>query len=307
MRRLALLVLLCGSLQSLAQQGSYQCLRKLGTVSGLTTWRYENGPTDGGTLQGRVPDYLERGGFAERWGSFLNSRFNAQPGLTAEENMLVPVVRYVLGAHRPWKDVFVGRLTVSGPYGFPVVSEDPSLPPHGLFGIAAWQQRYVGNASDGAMLQASYRILRATAGLDLTPSPQNASGDASHQGRQRAECRTCHFDSPYALDHVAALLPWRKGGTPLRTEVVAQRPTPQVLFGGKTFQSLDEVLAYITDSDAFYFWSCRLAFEFTLGRPEVGCEAPLFDRCVDTLKATQDIRQAMSVIMQEPAYCSELW
>lgn len=303
MRCVWLLALL--STQAFAQAGSFQCYRRVGTTLGIEYW-YEAGKADAGTAQDRVPEFMQRG-FTEPWAAFINTRFNAQPGLTAEDDIMVAAVRFVLANNRPWREVFIGRFGVKGPYGFPVVIDAPEAPPHGFFGLGAWQTRYQGNASDGAMLQASYRILKATLGFELVPSPKNATGDASHTGRQRDECRGCHFDSPYALDKVAAILPWHREGVASKAKVVPQVPVPQVLFGGRTVSSLDELLRIAVESDAFLFWSCQLAFEFAVGRHEFACEAPIFDRCVDTLRATQDIRQAVASIMQDPSYCAELW
>jgi hypothetical protein len=105
---------------------------------------------------------------------------------------------------------------------------------------------------------------------------------------------------------VAAVLPWRRNGIGSRATIVPQTPTPQQLFG-RTVSSLDELLAIAVESDAFSFWSCRLAFEFAVGRPETSCEAPVFDACVDALKQTGDIRDGLAAIMQDPSYCAELW
>jgi hypothetical protein len=107
---------------------------------------------------------------------------------------------------------------------------------------------------------------------------------------------------------VAAVLPWRRNGIGSRATIVPQTPTPQQLFG-RTVSSPDELLAIAVESDAFYihFRSCRLAFEFAVGRPETGCEAPVFDACVDALKQTGDIRDGLAAIMQDPSYCAELW
>ncbi len=301
---LALVVLAARSAS--AQPTSIECARRVGTVLNLTYWGSEAARADAGTMQDRVPSFMQRGEFVARWGAFVSSRVNAQPGETAEDDVMLAAIRFVFENNRPWKDVFVGRFGMKGPSGYPVVVDAPDQPPYGFFGLAPWLKRYAGNASDGHLLQASNRILLATIGFKLTPSPQNAIGDNGRTGRERAECRSCHYDSPYALDHVAALLPWARTLANGQVKVVPQTPTPQVLFNGQTFNSFDELLQTLVGSDAFLFWSCRLAFEFSVGRPESGCEADLFDRCVDTLRETQDIRAAIASIMQHPSYCSEL-
>lgn len=306
MRLLSLLTFLAAT-SALAQETSYQCMRRVGTVLGVDYWWSKASQADAGTAVQRVPEFLESAGFGNRWAAFLNSRFNAQPGLTAEDDVMTAVVRYVLDNHKPWRDVYVGRFVMSGPGGYPKISEDPTKPPHGFFGLSAWQRRYAGNDTEGLPLQAAYRIMRATIGLELVPSPQNASGDATVTGRARPECRSCHFTSPYALDHVAGLLPWYRKGIGSRLTLEPRAPTPAPLFDGRQVQSLDELLALAVDSDAFSFWTCRLAFEFAVGRPETGCEAPVFDACVDALRRTGDVRAGLAAIMQDPSYCADLW
>ncbi|MFZ5438465.1 MAG: hypothetical protein ACOZQL_00585 [Myxococcota bacterium] len=305
MRFILLTLLVAGP--ALAQEASFQCMRRVGTVLNVEYWWSKANQADAGTPIERVPEFLESPGFSDRWAAFLNSRFNAQPGLTGEDDVMTFVVRYVLDHHKPWRDVYVGRFAVSGPSGYPKITEDPTRPPYGFFGLRPWLVRYAGNDTEGRMLQAAYRILRATIGLELVPSPQNAAGDSTLTGRARPECRSCHFDSPYALDHVAGLLPWYRKGIGSRMTLEAQAPTPAPLFDGRQVHSLEELLAIAVDSDAFHFWSCRLAFEFAVGRPETGCEAPVFDACVDALRQTGDLRAALAAILQHPSYCAELW
>jgi len=291
-----------------AQESSYQCMRRVGTTLNVNYWWGKLAPSaDAGTPQQQVPALLKDPNFAKRWAAFVNSKVNAQPGLTAEDDVMTAVIQYTFANDLPWRDVFVGRFALSGPSGYPKIAVDAAQPPWGFFGLTPWLRRYAGNASDGRMLQASYRVMRATIGLDLVPSPQNATGDASASGRERPECRSCHYDSPYALDHVAQLLPFTRSGIGNQMKLVPQTATPQVLFNGQTVQSFDDLLQRLVSSDAFSFWSCRLAFEFTMGRKETGCEAPLFDRCVDALNQTGDIRAGIAAIMQDPSYCAELY
>lgn len=301
------MLLVLSASPALAQEASFQCMRRVGTALNVDYWWSKASQTDAGTPTQRVPEFLESPRFGDRWAAFLNSRFNAQPGLTAEEDVMTAVVRYVLDNHKPWREVYVGRFVMSGPSGYPKITEDPTKPPHGFFGLPAWQKRYAGNELDGVPLQAAFRILRATIGLELVPSPLNATGDSTLVGRARPECRSCHFTSPYALDHVAGLLPWYRKGIGGRLTIEPRTPTPATLFDGRQVQSLDELLALAVESDAFHFWTCRLAFEFAVGRAETGCEAPVFDACVDALRQTGDLRAGLAAIMQDPSYCAELW
>lgn len=164
--------------------------------------------------------------------------------------------------------------------------------------------RYQGNEVDGYMLQGAYRTLQNTIGLSLTAAPNNATGDATATGRERAECRYCHYDSPYALDKVARLLPRRVGfGAGATLEVVETEP--QTLFNDVVVINHEDLLQKLVNSDAFVFRTCRLAFEFAYGRPETACEAPLFDRCVDAFTASGLMEDALASYLEDPAYCEE--
>ena len=103
-------------------------------------------------------------------------------------------VRYILTNKKPWKELFVGRYKIDHTNNR--ISEDATAPALGSFGSLGWQKRYLGNAPDGLMLAAGYRTMQNVVGFKLIPSPQNGEGDATAMGRERAECRGCHFDSP---------------------------------------------------------------------------------------------------------------
>lgn len=276
------------------------CARRMCNTLGIAI--NNSGIQDATTAQSMVRTWLRRGEAIKTFASFVNSRFNAAPGANLAEEALWHAVKYVLTERLPWRDLYAGRFRVDTTNGR--VTPDSTRPALGYFGSPGWQKRYQGNEPDGYMLQASYRTLQNTVGFTLRAAPNNASGDATATGRERAECRYCHYESPYALDKVARLLPRRVGfGIPARIEVVPV--TPQTLFSGVEVRDHEDLIQTLVNSDAFNFWTCRLAFSFVYGRPESACEAPIFDRCVDAFAATGMMEDALASLMEDPGYCAE--
>lgn len=297
--RVILLALTLTSAAALAQtDAEKRCARRLCTTLGLP-WRNELTALATSTPQANVRRWLDHRNAIQNFAAFVNSRFNPAPGVNTSEDAVLQAVKFVLTNNRPWRDVFVGRLFINHTNG--QVTEDPALPALGYFGSRGWQYRYRGNEEAGLMLSAAYRTLQNTVGLKLIAAPNNAEGDSTATGRERPECRSCHFDSPYALDKVAQLLPRRVGiGAGAKVEVVPV--APQQLFGAEV-SSHEQLLQTLVGSQAFLFWSCRLAFEFAWGRKESACEAPMFDRCVDALATTGDMKAGLAALLEDPAYC----
>jgi len=284
--------------QAQAPLNPAQCGRRVALTLGLP-WRAQR---LGETPQAQVRELLKKPEVVTTFAHFVNSRFNDLPGDRPEDDPVIPMIRYVFSNDLPWRDVFVGRVKFVGAGGYPRIEADPTAPALGYFASLPWQKRYAGNEEAGWMLQAAYRTLQNTTGLALEPSPVNGQGDATATGRERAECRSCHYDTAWALDKVARLLPVRVGLG--NRAVITQKPvTPQVLFGGATITDHEQLVQALVTSQAFTFWSCRLAFEFTFGRPESSCEAPLFDACADTLERTGRMQDALATLLESPAFC----
>ncbi len=304
MRRTCGLLLLLLPTLAVAQQATpagaltaEHCGRRLSMTLGLY-WRTQ---ALGAEPQARVRELLARPEVVRTFASFINSRFNDQPADRPEQDPGVAMVRYVLTNDLPWRDVFSGRVTFTGG-GTPTVTADPAQPALGYFGSAAWLKRYQGNEPDGWLLTAAYRTLQNTTGLTLEPSPDNGGDDSATTGRERAACRSCHFDSPYALDAVARLLPVRQGSGG-SAKVVKVPVTPQVLFNGLTVESHEQLVERLVTGDHFTFWSCRLAFEFVFGRPENACEAPLFEQCAAAFEQSGRMQDALATLLESPAFC----
>lgn len=296
----ALVVVLAATCATAQPVGTTErCTRRISQTLGLS-WRSSLNGLAGKTPQQAVRSWLEQPVAISTFAAFVNSRFNATPAANLSEDAVYQAVRFVFSAKRPWRDVFTGRLQINHTNG--QVSDDASLPALGYFGSHGWKMRYRGNAPDGLLLSGAYRTLQNTIGFKLAPSAVNAEGDASATGRERAECRSCHFDSPYALDSIARLMPRRVGvGGGAKVETIPVRP--ETLFNGVAVRDHEHLLEVLVSSDAFLFQACRLAFEFSYGRTESACEAPIFDRCVDAFAQRGDMHDALASILEDPAYC----
>lgn len=297
--RLLLLLVSQTALAQVPDDATQRCTRRISQTLGMG-YRANLQSLAGATPQTKVRTWLESRDAIATFAGFVNSRFNAQPGANLAEEGVPAAVRFILTNKKPWKELFTGRYVINHTNN--LITEDATKPALGYFGSVGWQKRYLGNAPDGLLLSAAYRTMQNTIGLKLVPSAQNGEGDATATGRERTECRGCHFDSPYALDLVARLLPRKVGtGGGARAEVVAV--TTQTIFNGLQVRDHEHLLATLTASDAFLFRTCRLAFEFVYGRPESACEASLFDRCVDAFAQTGMVQDALASYLEDPSYC----
>jgi hypothetical protein len=253
--------------------------------------------------QSMVRTWLQDPKFVPYFALYVNSKLNGDP-LNRFENVEAAMlgVPFIFANDRPWKELFTGHWVFTDT-GYKTLVEDASAPALGIFNDMAWLIRYQGNEREGYLLRGAYRILQNTTGLVLAPSPNNAVGDNGATGRERAECRGCHYDSPYALDKIARLLP-RRVGIGDAAMIVPATPVPQTLFAPQVTIADEETLVRtLVDSEAFTFWSCRLAFQFAYGRRESACEAPIFDRCAAAFEQTGKMTDALATFLEDPAYC----
>jgi hypothetical protein len=283
-----------------AEGEAARCTRRIAQTLGLDWRALYHDLQPGETPESKVAEWLESRIAIRTLASFINSRFNTQPATNSYEDAVYSAAVYVLTNKLPWSELYTGRLRIDGTNG--QVFADPNARALGYFGSKDWQFRYKGNEPNGVMLSAAYRTMQNTIGLKLIPSPINGQGDASATGRERADCRGCHYDSAYALDKVARLLPKRVGfGGGAKIEIVPV--APQTLFGG-TVDSYEALVARLVHSEAFVFWTCRLAFEFVFGRPESACEGPIFDRCTQAFEASGSMAAAVQSLLVAPEYCA---
>ena len=116
-------------------------------------------------------------------------------------------------------------------------------------------------------------------------------------------CVGCHFNGPYALDYVARLLPRKTVVNGQLQFTPAPHDAQPVL--GTMVSDERALLETLVATEAFKFWSCRLAFEFVYGRDEYACDAPLFDRCVDAFEQTGLMQTAVKTLIEDPGFCSQ--
>ncbi len=251
--------------------------------------------------QSSVDALLQSPAFADQLASFINSRFNGGPATDAKSDTVYWLAKYIVTNGKPWSDLFVGSYDVvanAAGDGMDVKDDPKGL---GYFRTDAWRRRYAGNEAQGYMLSASFRILSNTTGLVLTPSVGQPGDDRTTTGRMAAPCNSCHFNPWYALDHVARLLPMRKGMGDTMTFTLPTEGPQQVL--GETISTDQDLVTKLVGSDAWKFAQCRNVFQFLYGRNENQCEAPVFDACVSALENQKTIQSAVAAVAKDPSFC----
>ena len=250
--------------------------------------------------QDDVEAMLQSADFQERFSRFVNASFNDDPGDTNVEDASYYMAKYVLANNLPWSDMFLAQTKVDLVNGTPAVTVDPTG--LGYFRSMPWLKRYAGNEQAGIKLRTAYRIMQNPIGLKLVPSTNAPGADLTANGRQSAGCRACHFDGWFAIDKVASVLSRRTGTT---TNITFGPPpaAPQEILGGLVINDDGELVNALVKSEAFEFRACRIAFEYLYGRPEVTCEGPVFDRCMEAFKADGMITSALAAVAKDQTYC----
>jgi hypothetical protein len=254
------------------------------------------------TMVGALLDTPE---FHERFARFVNRSFNEEPGDLPVEDASYWLARKVVSEGLPWRELFTGAFrvvaatTADGKPTAQVNDDDNGL---GYFRSPAWMRRYAGNEEAGYRLVSAYRIMQNLVGLELQAIDSVPDQDLSAAGRMAAECRGCHYDSPFALDKVAKILSRRQGEGADMT-FVAPDEGPQTLLDGQSIADDRQLVEALADSTNFRFRACRLAFQYLYGRAENKCDGPLFDRCVDAFEATGLIQSALATIAEDPGFC----
>jgi hypothetical protein len=254
------------------------------------------------TPQGAVDGMLSDARFQERFASFVNSQFNANPGATPQEDASYWLAKYILANNRPWNEVFIGQYKVDldSTGKNVVVSADPNG--LGYFRSMPWLIRYAGNEEAGLKIVTAYRIMQNVIGLHLVAS-QNAPGaDRSATGRMAAPCNSCHYMPWFALDQVASILTVRQG-TGASTTFTPPTQSSASILGGMTIHNDGELVHALVSNDAYKVNACRIAWRFLYGRQENACEGPIFDKCVAALTSQGTMQAALSAIAKDPSYC----
>jgi hypothetical protein len=243
--------------------------------------------------------------FQERFARFVNATFNDDPAPTAVADAAYYMAKYVLQNGLKWSDMFVGAYKVDQATGSnpppPAVSADPNG--LGYFRSPAWLVEYAGNEEQGIKIRTAFRMMNNTIGLKLVPSTNAPGADTSINGRQSAGCRACHFDSWFALDRVASILTIKKTDAQGNVTFGPQMATSADVLGLTGIHNDKELVTALVNSEAFNFRVCRIAFEFLYGRPELTCEGPVFDRCMDAFKADGKIQSALAAVAADQSFC----
>jgi len=252
--------------------------------------------------QAAVADMVGSPEFTERYARFINAQFNGAPSATAAEDPVYYLAKYVLEKQKPWSDLFVGPYAITAASATAtemVVAEDEDG--LGYFRSPAWMKRYAGNEDQGMMLVAAFRILSDTTGLTLVASVGAPGEKRDATGRAAAACKGCHFDSWYALDKFAKLLPRKKTSGDTVTFTPPPAGTQDIL--GKSIADDRAMVGALVDSDAWRVAQCRNVFRFLYGRVENQCEARAFDACVDALSGEKTLQAAVAAVAKDPSFC----
>jgi len=251
--------------------------------------------------QSAIDGMLASPEFADRYARFINSQFNGGPAATAAEDPVYYLAKYVISQNKPWSELFVGAYSVTASTDGKSMDVDADPDGVGYFRSPAWMKRYAGNEPMGYMLSASFRILSNTTGLTLTPSVGNPGDDRTATGRSASPCKSCHFDSWYALDKFARLLPMKVPASDPPKFTPTTAGSQQLL--GKTINDDKELIETLVSSDPWKFAQCRNVFQFLYGRSENQCEAKVFDACVDALTSAKTIQSAVAAVAKDPSFC----
>ncbi len=304
MRRLALLLVVLLALPGWAQDAlkNERCLRRMSaTIAGVQPGYGVPAPT--ADLPAYVDVLLATPQFAQRFAGWVDWKFNRTPSQRSDQNAAYYLALHVISNGLQWRQMFDGEwdiVPINGNGDYPKVVPNPAG--LGYFRTDAWMRRYAGNEPDGYRLTAAYRMMQNVIGLKLIASANNAVGDFTSTGRQRPECRGCHYDSAFALDKVARVLP-RRVGTGKDLTFAPPSDGPQVIFNGVTVQDDAGLVSAMVNSDHFRFNVCRLAFEYLYNRPENACEALVFDRCMAAFAADGMIQTAIATVAKDDSFC----
>lgn len=251
--------------------------------------------------QDQIDAYLATPEFIERFARFANAQFNAEPGMTAEQDAAYFLVKEVLTRNLPWKETFVGpwRVDKDSTGTVRVMSDPDGL---GYFRSPAWLARYAGNEQDGYKISTAYRIMNNVLGIHLVASTNAPDVDISTNGRKSPNCSSCHYEGPFALDLVARVLT-RRVGTGEEMTFAPSSEAPQTILGGLVIHDDKELVNALVNSEDFRFNSCRLAFKFVYGRPEYSCEGAVFDRCMASFKQYGTIQSAIAAVAKDATFC----
>ena len=241
--------------------------------------------------------------FNRRFSRFLNAAFNEEPGANRLQDAPYFIAYHVLSNNEPYKNIFIGpyNLSRSEESNEIVVSIDPDG--LGYFRIGAWMDRYAGNESEGYRLITAYQMLNNVLGTKMVATTNAPNADTSAEGRKSPACSACHYDSWFALDHIASVLSRVERDADMNISYVPVDDSLKPVLGGFMVKNDKELIQAMVDSQDFAFNACRLSFKFLYGRKENKGEASIFDQCMTSFKSSGLIQDALAVIAKDKAFC----
>ena len=249
----------------------------------------------------QVPALLQRPAFRERFARFLNATLSSGPGEKASEDAPYFLGKHLLEKNAPFRELFVGPYSVrADAQGNAIVADDPEG--LGIFRSPDWLVRYAGNEVNGLKIATAYRILNNVTGVEITAVTTPPGADVTETGRKAAACRSCHYESWYALDSIATVLT-RKRTTPEGVTFEAPPEGASVTVAGQTVRSDKELVSALVASKDFSYRACRLSFEFLYGRAESACEGDVFDACMAAFAKDGLITSALAAVAQSGSFC----
>ena len=243
--------------------------------------------------------------FIEKFSKYVNAHMNWLPGAGKNGNPVYMAMRFFLfndrEGEKPWHELFTGGYsTYDNGYN---KSESAT----GYFSNREWQKVYKGNEEFGYQLRAAYLILNNQIGLNLEALTVNNSGGSGRSARQdpNSVCVTCHFNTEFALDRIASILPLvdRKGSDAQNTLFLgAPGPFNQEIYGQKV-NNLKELTVALAGLEQFNSNACHIAFKFVFGRNERGADKEIFQACLTEFKESGYITSAVKHFVDSPIFC----
>ena len=242
--------------------------------------------------------------FIEKFSMYVNAHMNWLPGDGKRNNPVYMAMKYYIfkdNQEKPWKELFTGG------YDLYDNGYNPREDNSGYFSDRNWKKVYKGNEEFGYKLRTAYLILNNQIGLNLEALTVNNAGGSGRNARQDPNnvCVACHFNSDFALDRIAQILPLvdrQSSDAQNLIEIAALGPFNQEIYG-QTVSNLKELTEVLASLDAFNTNACNIAFQFVFGREHRGADKAIFEQCVDEFKQDGHITASVKHFVDSDIFC----
>ncbi|HEY7772414.1 MAG TPA: hypothetical protein VIC26_04480 [Marinagarivorans sp.] len=251
-----------------------------------------------------VDEMMSNDEFIEKFSMYINAHMNWLPGDGKRQNPVYMAMKHYIfqdNQEKPWKELFTGG------YSLYDNGYNPREEKTGYFSDRNWKQVYKGNEEFGYKLRTAYLILNNQIGLNLDALTVNSTGGSGRDARQDPDnvCVACHFNSDFALDRIAQILPLvdrESSDAQNLIEIAAPGPFNQLIYG-QPVSSLEDLTAVLSTLDAFNTNACNIAFQFVFGRDHRGADKALFDQCVTEFKTDGRITTSVKHFLESDIFC----